>query len=123
MLILTFHAALGDSAIQSRATYFRLCADATLRGPDNALAATRFNDCWRVGQRLFRQMDCAGPVLLRVKRTPSAEPISMGPYKLVRSSGGLMYGDDVCLSLHTPGWNGKLDACHEVSLLDAAPKW
>jgi hypothetical protein len=122
MLRLTFHAALGDLAVQSRATYFRFCADATLRGPDNSLAATRVDGFWRIGQRLFRQMDCLGPVLLRVRRTPSAVPISMGPYNVVRAADGLMYGDDVCLSLRTPGWDSGLDACHEVSLLDAASK-
>lgn len=117
MLRVTFHAALGEASLQARAIYFRFCADATLRGPDNALAATRVDDCWLIGQRRFRQLDCAGPVYVRVRTTASATPICMGPYKLVTAAAGLMYADEVPLALHMPGWNGGRDACHEVSLL------
>lgn len=119
MIRLTFHASLGEGVLQSRATFFRFCADATLRGPDNSLAATRVDDCWRIGQRLFREWNCIGPVLVRVRKTPAAVPISMGPYRLLRAAHGVLYGDEVCLSLRMPGWSDGVDACHEVALLDA----
>lgn len=120
MLRLTFYASLGQHAAQTRARSFRLCADATLRGHDNSLAATRVGGSWRVGGRSFRQFECAGPVRLIVRRTASDRPISMGPFRLVRAGAALIWGDDQLLSLRVPGWPAGRDAVYEVSLVDGA---
>jgi hypothetical protein len=121
MLRLTFYASLGQHAAQARARSFRLCADATLRGHDNSLTATRVDGAWLLGRRSYRHFDCAGPVLLIVRRSASDPPISMGPFRLVRAGAALIWGDDELLSLHVPGWCAGRDAVHEVSLVDAVP--
>jgi len=46
--------------------YFRICADATLRGSDNAIAARYSERLWQLGPRQYRSFECSGPVFLRV---------------------------------------------------------
>jgi hypothetical protein len=118
MLTLTFRSTLGDAPAQTRAASFRFCADGTLRANGNSVAATLVDDCWRLGQRLFRDFDCPGPVYLRARRAPGAAPVAMGPYNLIRSIGGVVYADDACLDISLPALRrGSAGAWHEISLL------
>ena len=122
MLTLTFFGPLGEYATQARATGFRLCADATLRGHDNSVTATRVDGSWRVARRAFQQFECAGPVMVIVRRTASGRRTSMGPYASVRAGAALIWADGELLSLRVPGWATGCEAVHEVSLVDATPE-
>jgi hypothetical protein len=78
------------------------------------------DDSWRLGQRLFRELECDGPVFLRSLKTAAANPVSHGPFNVVRTASGLVYGDDVCLDIRLPTLHrNPADAWHEVSLLPA----
>lgn len=48
--MLTFRALSNDSVIFVRGTYFRIFADGTLRGPDNAVAARYADGLWHVAR-------------------------------------------------------------------------
>jgi hypothetical protein len=119
VLRLTFYATCDQNAAQVRASRFRLCADSTLRANDNSLAATRVEGAWLIGRRSFRRFDCAGPVMLIVRRTARQRPITMGPFRMVRAGSALIWGDDELLSLRLPGWCGGEDAAWEVALVEA----
>jgi hypothetical protein len=118
MLRLTFRTVLGESLVHTRAPCFRFCADGTLRAEDNFIAATRVDDCWRLGHRLFRELECAGPVFLRARKAPGTNPVALGPFNLVRTAGGLVYADEVRLDICLPTLHrDPADSWHEVSLL------
>ena len=118
MLKLTFRTVLGESLVHTRAFCFRFCADGTLRAEGNFVAATREDDCWRLGQRLFRELECAGPVYLRARKSPGTAFVKLGPFNLIRTAGGLVYADDVCLDVRLPTLHrDPADSWHEVSLL------
>jgi hypothetical protein len=118
MITLTFRSALGESQMQTRAAYFRFCADGTLRANGNSVAATREDDCWRLGQRLFRELECSGPVYVRARRTADAAPVRLGPYSVLRTAAGLVYGDDACLDVRLPTVNREpAQSWYEVALL------
>lgn len=121
MLRLTFYASLGEPAAQARARGFRLCADATLRSDDNSLAATRVNGSWLIGRRSFRRFDCAGPVMVIVRRT-AAHPISLGSFRLVRAGAALIWGDGELLQPRVPSWCAGDEDVHEVSLVDVSSR-
>jgi hypothetical protein len=118
MLKLTFRTVPGESLVHTRASCFRFCADGTLRAEGNYVAATRVDDCWRLGQRLFREFECAGPVYMRARKTPDAAPVGLGPFNLIRTAGGHVYADDVCLDVRLPTLHrDPADSWHEVALL------
>jgi hypothetical protein len=121
VLRLTFHAFQGEHAVQARARSFRLCADATLRGHDNSLAATRVDGVWRLARRSFKWFDCAGPVFLIVRRTALDPPLSIGPFKLVRAGAALLWGDEELLWPRVPGWADGGGSFREVSFVETIP--
>jgi hypothetical protein len=122
MLLLTFHPAGGGTPVQTRAAYFRICSDATLRGADNAVVAVCMDNRWRLGQRLFREFDCSGPVWLRSHKSQGGVAVVMGPYERMKSVHGHLYGDDVPLAVDIPGWQYSVKGfCYELSLLPATP--
>jgi hypothetical protein len=65
LITLTFRPLHGESPTLVRGLYFRICADGTLRGPDNAIAASYAGNRWRLGLRAFRSFECATPLYLR----------------------------------------------------------
>jgi hypothetical protein len=118
MLKLTFRMVPGDSLVHTRAACFRFCADGTLRAEGNFVAATRVDDCWRLGQRLFREFECVGPVYLRARKRPESAPVGLGPFNLIRSARGLVYADDVCLEMRLPSLHREPgDSWHEIAFL------
>jgi hypothetical protein len=120
-LRVTFRTVPGETAVHSRARCFRFCADGTLRAGDNSVAARRVDDGWRLAQRQFRELECEGPVVLRSRKTAAANPVDHGPFNLVRTESGLVYGDDVCLDICLPTLNrSAADSWHEVSFLPVA---
>jgi hypothetical protein len=122
MLTLSFPLGPGDTPVHSRAHCFRFCADGTLRAGDNSIAATRVNDSWRLGQRLYRELQCAGPLIVRARRTASANAVGYGPVDLVAAVAGVLSADDVGLRIYLPTWESSTaDAWHEVVLLPVQP--
>jgi hypothetical protein len=119
VLRLTFYTGRGEDAVHARSRSFRLCADATLRGHDNSLAATRVDGGWLLARRSFKRFDCVGPVLLIVRPTASDRVVSFGPFKLVRAGSALLWGDDELLWPRVPGWAAGGDTVHEVSFVEA----
>lgn len=120
MIRLTFRTVPGDTLVHTRACCFRFCADGTLRAEDNFVAATRVDDCWRLGHRLFRELECAGPVYLRARKTPTAAAVGFGPFNVVRTVNGSVYADDVRLDVCLPTLHrDPADSWHEVSLLQS----
>jgi hypothetical protein len=103
VLRLNFRSIRGDAPTLMLASCVRFCADGTLRGPDNYVIARFTDGCWLVGGRLHRELECEGPVRLRVSMNESESPRLLGPFGIVRTSGGMLYGDDACLHFHMPG--------------------
>ncbi len=102
----------------ARAAYFRICSDATLRGPDNSIAAIHENRSWLFGQRRFRSFECDGPVFLRTK-TGTGSVAQSGPYSFLREAEGAFYSQDVCLGIYLPGRepDGSIVHLREIALL------
>jgi hypothetical protein len=89
LIVLIFRPVYGESPVSLRGTYFRICADATLRGPDNSVAASYYNGMWQLGRRQHRSFECCGPFYLRVTR-PEGSNERTGPYDFVKAiDGGL----------------------------------
>jgi hypothetical protein len=122
MLTLSFPLGAGDTPVHSRAHCFRFCADGTLRAGDNSIAATRVNDSWRLGQRSYRELACTGPVIVRARRTGTANAVHYGPFDVVRVVAGLLSAGDANLELYLPAWESSTaDSWHEVVLLPVQP--
>jgi hypothetical protein len=96
----------------------RFCADGTLRGPDNYVVARYLEGGWQVGGRLHRELECEGPVRLRLSLAERDVPRMLGPFRHLRTAGGLLYGDDACLNITLPGWRSSdAGACHQLTML------
>ncbi len=122
MLTLSFPIRPGETLAYSRASCFRFCADGTLRGGDNSIAATRVHDSWRLGHRLYRELQCGGPVLVRARRTATGAITCYGPFDLLRSTAGFLSAADAELAICLPTWeHSATDAWHEVMLLPVQP--
>jgi hypothetical protein len=122
VITLKFRAVGTESPVLARAVYFRICSDATLRGPDNSVAAIYENRHWLVGQRRFRSFDCDGPVYLRT-RTDEGSLVRTGPYSFLRESEGAFYAAlDASLGIYVPGAEPDGSRVHwrEIALLPAA---
>ena len=85
MITLTFRALNGESVMLVRGAYFRICADGTLRGPDNAVAASYTNGLWQLGKRRHRTLECREAVYLRVT-TSDGQRECIGPCSCRRES-------------------------------------
>jgi hypothetical protein len=99
LITLTFRPMRGEATVLVRGTYFRICADQTLRGPDNDVAASYSDHVWRLALREHRAFECAGPVYLRV-RGRDRQCQSMGPYEFLRATEGAIFTHEMCLGVH-----------------------
>lgn len=108
----------GDPPTLMLAACLRFCADGTLRGPDNYIVARAIEGGWQVSGRLHRELECEGPVRLRLVMEQRDEPRLLGPFRQVRTQGGILYGDDACLNVRVPGMptNGAAN-CHQLTML------
>ena len=130
MITLTFRPLQTESAILVRAAYFRICADGTLRGPDNCVSARYLNSFWHLGQRRHGSFDCAGPILLRVTNQRGQHEC-IGPYDSVRAANGAILVQDGCLGIHAvrnQHDSAMLEFWQEVSFLTpdestTQPRW
>ena len=82
-----------------RGAYFRICADGTLRGPDNTITARYSDGLWRLGPKRHTSFECAGPVYLRVTNS-RGERECMGPYPSIRAADGAIYSQETRLGVH-----------------------
>ena len=83
-----------------RGTYFRICPDETLRGPDNSIAARYVDGLWQVAHRRHRGFECEGPVYLRVTGADGRRE-HLGPYDFLKVSDGAIVSRDGCLGIHS----------------------
>lgn len=122
MLRLTFHAGKGDSPTLMLAAFVRFCADGNLRGPDNYVVARCVEGLWHVGGRAHRELDCEGPVRVRITSRASDEPVHRGPFKRLHTVNGVLHGDDASMNVVMPGRVAEgAAACHELTLLSSTP--
>jgi hypothetical protein len=118
LLRLNFRSMRGDVATPAVAACFRFCSDGTLRAPDNYIVGTRSHGSWKIGGRQHREIDCEGPVRVRMRLTARSAPVFFGPFAELHSVGGVLYGDNTCLDLHIPAAEHGPDLqCHELTLL------
>jgi hypothetical protein len=76
-----------------RGTYFRICADATLRGPDNTIAASYVKGLWQLAHRQHRSFECSGPVYLRLTNSDGRRE-RIGPYSFIKAADGAIFTPD-----------------------------
>jgi hypothetical protein len=99
LITLTFQPERSESAVLVRGTYFRIHGDGTLRGPDNAVAATYTDGLWQLGPRRYHAFECAGPVYLRVTSKDGRREC-IGPYDFVKVVEGAVLTHDSWLGAH-----------------------
>jgi hypothetical protein len=102
VITLTFRPLSGESVILVRGVYFRICADGTLRGPDNAVTASYADGLWHLGRRQHRILECREAIYLRVK-TSEGERECIGPYEGLKVTGGAIFSNGTYLGAHKLG--------------------
>lgn len=104
-----------------RGMHFRICSDATLRGPDNTVAAHYSKRLWLLGARRYRAIECNGPVYLRVMNSDGSRN-QMGPYEFIKAAHGGIFTQDSCLGVYASFEETGMspDQWREVTLLSAA---
>jgi hypothetical protein len=100
LIKLTFRPLDGESTVLVRGTYFRICPDETLRGPDNSIAARYVDGLWRLAHRRHRAFECADPVYLRVTGFDGHREF-IGPYDFLKASDGAILTRDSCIGIHS----------------------
>jgi hypothetical protein len=120
LITLTFRPVHGESPILVRSMHFRICADATLRGSDNEIAALYAKGLWQLGQRQYRAFECGGPIYLRVTQSNGSRE-RLGPYAFVRATEGAIFTNDNCLGMHASQSEAgaSADVWQEVAFLSA----
>jgi hypothetical protein len=118
LLRVSFYAGKADTPTLMLASFVRFCADGCLRGPDNYVVARCVEGLWQVGGRAHRELDCEGPVRVRITPRPGAAPVHHGPFKQLRTIDGVLHADDACLNVSMPGRIGTDSTpCHEIAFL------
>jgi hypothetical protein len=118
LLRLNFHAGQGDPPTLMLATFVRFCADGSLRGPDNYVVAQCVEGLWQVGGRAHRELDCEGPVRVRVISRAGEAAVQYGPFRQLRTVAGVLYADESPLNVCMPGRASESAArCHEITFL------
>jgi hypothetical protein len=100
LIKLAFRSFDRESLVLLRGTYFRICPDETLRGPDNSIAARYVDGLWYLGHRRHRGFECNGPVCLRI-RSVGGHREYLGPYEFLKASDGAIFTRDGCLGVHS----------------------
>jgi len=120
LITLTFSPLSADSQVLVRAVFFRICADYTLRGPDNTVVATYTAHTWLLGARNCREFHCNNAVYLRVTGADGSRE-RLGPYEFLRAAEGALFTQGQCLGSYSPKYTGVALRCwHEVALLSSA---
>jgi len=123
MLRLNFRTGKGEPPKLIQTSFVRFCADGTLRGPENYVVARCAESGWWVGGTLHRELECEGPLRLRVTRGAGEPLLHYGPYAMVRTAGGEFYGDDALLHIPIPGSGPDIGRTgHELTMLSEGVK-
>ena len=103
------------------ASFVRFCADGSLRGPDNYVIARCADGLWQVAGRAHRELDCEGPVRVRITHHAGDAPVYHGPFPQVRTVNGVLHAGEYSMNVRMPGRasNGQ-PACHEIAFLPVA---
>ena len=121
MLRLNFHVGHADAPTVMLASFVRFCADGTLRGSDNCVIARCVEGLWQVGGRAHRELDCEGPIRVRVTSVANHAPVDHGPFRVVRTINGVLHADDASLHIVMPGrLADDATRCHELVFLPHA---
>ncbi len=100
------------------ASFVRFCADGSLRGPDNCVVAHCVDGLWQVGGRVHRELDCEGPVRVRITTRPGEASVHHGPFQSLRTIDGVLHAGESSLHIRMPGrGNGDDPRCHEIAFL------
>jgi hypothetical protein len=105
--------------VRLRGAHFRICADGTLRGPDNTVAARYRDRLWYLGNSRHGSFECAGPVYLRATSRNGRRDY-LGPFTSLRTGDGAIFGPESCLGVHAlraESDSETVDVWREVSLL------
>ena len=118
MITLTFRPLSSGPVVLIRGIYFRICADKTLRGPDNAIAASYIDGLWQLGRKQHRTLECHEAVYLRVTASDGQREC-IGPYESLRVAGGAIFSNDTYIGAHTRDelYFPKTDIWSEIALL------
>jgi len=118
VITLAFRPLNGESVLLVRGAYFRICADGTLRGPDNAVAASYTDGLWQLGRRRHRTLECREAVYLRVT-TSDGQRECIGPYEYLKMAGGDVFSNNTYLGAHSRGasYLADTDIWREIALL------
>jgi hypothetical protein len=109
-----------ESPVLVRGAYFRICADGTLRGPDNGVVASSADGLWELAHRLHRAFECDAPVYLRVTNSDGRRE-RIGPYEFIKAAQGAIFTHDSCLGVYATGGRpgGSLGIWQEIVFLNA----
>ena len=122
MLRIAFRSLSGDAPTMMLASCLRFCADGTLRGADNCVVARSEEGCWKVGGKLHRDLDCDGPVRLRLMVPGRGTPIEIGPFPALRTNAGVFFTDTLCLNVLAPGRQPRRAGdCTQLTLIWDGP--
>ena len=118
MITLGFRALNGESVVFIRGAHFRICADGTLRGPDNAVAASYTDGMWQLGRKRHRMLECREAVYLRVT-TSDGQRECIGPYEGLKMASGDIFSNNTYLGAYSRGesYPAETDIWREVALL------
>ena len=118
MIVLAFRPVRDEPRVIVRGAYFRICADGTLRGPDNGIVARYLEGLWQLTHGRHREFDCSGPVFLRVTNNDGTRERG-GPYEFVKAAGGAVFTHDSCLAVHDSRaeLRSSLVLCQEIAFL------
>jgi hypothetical protein len=118
MLRISFRTLSGDTPTLMLASCLRISADGTLRGADHCVVAQSIDGCWKVGGKLHRELDCDGPVRLRLMMPGREHPLELGPFANIRTSAGVLYSENTCLNILVPGRNPRrVDDCIQLTMV------
>lgn len=118
MLRVSFRSLVGDSPTVMLASCLRFCEDGTLRGSDHCIVAQSSDGFWKVGGKLHRELDCDGPVRVRLVVPGRDTPLEIGPFVRLRTNAGVLYADDVCLNILMPGRHPRrYNDCVQLTLI------
>jgi hypothetical protein len=121
LITLSFRPVSSESTVLVRGVYFRICADGTLRGPDNAVTASYVDGLWQLGRRQHSMVQCREAVYLRVT-TSDGRRECIGPYDCLKVTGGSIFSNDVYIGAHTraESYLPESNIWSEVALLSEA---
>ena len=118
MITLTFRAFSDDSMTLVRGTYFTICSDGTLRGPDYTVAAIFAGGIWHVARRRHRVLECGTAVFLRIM-TSAGRRKNIGPCERLKITGGEVFANDVFLGAHMreKSFAAEIDIWRDIAIL------